>query len=47
MNNFFRWFGLPGSFVLTVLMSLLALVLAVCFRTKTTVSRTRPRRRIF
>ncbi len=34
MNNYFKWFGLPGSFVLTVLMSLLALVLALCFRTK-------------
>lgn len=34
MNNFFRWFGLPGSFVLTMLMSALALVLAVCFHTK-------------
>ena len=34
MNNFFRWFGLPGSFVLTILMSSLALVLALCFHTK-------------
>lgn len=28
MNDFFRWFGLPGSFVLTCLMSILALTLA-------------------
>ena len=34
MNSYFKWFGLPGSFVLTLLMSALALVLAVCFRTK-------------
>jgi uncharacterized membrane protein YhhN len=28
VNVFFRWFGLPGRFVLTCLMSLLALILA-------------------
>ena len=31
MNKYFAVFGLPGSLVLTGLMSLLALVLAVCF----------------
>lgn len=34
MSGYFRWFGLPGSFVLTCLMSLLALTLAIVFRTK-------------
>ncbi|MBQ4591361.1 MAG: lysoplasmalogenase [Clostridia bacterium] len=34
MNHYFRWFGLPGSFVLTMLMFALALVLALCFHTK-------------
>ena len=29
MNKFFAWFGLPGTFVLTMLMSALALVLAL------------------
>ena len=29
MSRYFRWFGLPGAFVLTCLMSLLALLLAV------------------
>lgn len=29
MNKFFAWFGLPGTFVLTVLMSVLAVTLAV------------------
>lgn len=29
MNHYFSWFGLPGSFVLTILLSLLALVLAL------------------
>ena len=33
MNRFFRCFGLPGSLVLTGLMSLLALALAICFPT--------------
>ena len=30
MSSYFAWFGLPGTFVLTVLMSTLALVLALC-----------------
>ncbi len=34
MNAYFAWFGLPGTFVLTVLLSLLALVLAVIRRKK-------------
>lgn len=34
MTKFFSWFGLPGSFVLTVLLSSLALVLALLFRTQ-------------
>lgn len=29
MDQYFQWFGLPGSFVLTCLMSLMAVVLAV------------------
>ena len=29
MSSYFAWFGLPGTFVLTVLMSALALVLAL------------------
>lgn len=29
MNHYFQWFGLPGSFVLTCLMSLMAVVLAL------------------
>ena len=33
MNRYFACFGLPGSLVLTGLMSLLALVLALCFPT--------------
>ena len=33
MNRYFGCFGLPGSLVLTGLMSLLALVMAVCFPT--------------
>ena len=33
MNRYFAWFGLPGSLVLTMSMSLYALVLALCFRT--------------
>lgn len=33
MDRFFRCFGLPGSLVLTGAMSLLALVLALCFPT--------------
>jgi hypothetical protein len=32
MNRFFRWFGLPGSLVLTTLMSIYAVTLAVIFR---------------
>lgn len=32
MGRFFKWFGLPGIFVLTVLMSVFALVLAIAFR---------------
>ncbi len=32
MNRLFRWFGLPGRFVLTVLMSLYAILLAVIYR---------------
>lgn len=43
MDAFFGWFGLPGTFVLTVLLSLLALTLALIFRTRETV-RSRPRR---
>ncbi len=31
MERYFRWFGLPGAFVLTVLMSAFALVLAIVF----------------
>ena len=34
MDAFFGWFGLPGTFVLTVLLSLLALTLALIFRTR-------------
>ena len=34
MSSYFRWFGLPGSFVLTVLMSLFALALFIIFRKK-------------
>ncbi|MBQ8576547.1 MAG: hypothetical protein IJ449_01050 [Clostridia bacterium] len=34
MNEYFAWFGLPGTFVLTMLMSLLSLVLAVCKKKK-------------
>ena len=33
MSQYFAWFGLSGSFVLTCLISLLALVLALIFRT--------------
>lgn len=33
MDKYFRFFNLPGSFVLTVFMSLLAIVLALIFRT--------------
>jgi hypothetical protein len=33
LSQYFAWFGLPGSFVLTCLISLLALVLALIFRT--------------
>lgn len=32
MNRFFRWFGLPGRLVLTILMSLYAVSLAVLYR---------------
>jgi len=31
MNQYFQWFGLPGSFVLTCLMSLMAVILAAVF----------------
>ena len=34
MSAYFKWFGLPGAFVLTCLMSLLALVLALIFQSK-------------
>ena len=33
MDSYFRWFGLPGSVVLSILMSFLALVLALCHPT--------------
>ena len=32
MSSYFAWFGLPGTFVLTWLMTLLSIVLAVCRR---------------
>ena len=32
MSSYFRWFGLPGTFVLTILMSLFALALFIIFR---------------
>ena len=31
MNQYFQWFGLPGPFVLTCLMSLMAVILAAVF----------------
>lgn len=34
MHKYFSWFGLPGTMVLSGLLSLTALVLALCFRTK-------------
>ena len=34
MSDYFRFFGLPGSFNLTILMSLLALVMALIYRNK-------------
>lgn len=34
MNRYFAWFGLSGTLVLTLLLSLTALVLALCYRTK-------------
>lgn len=33
MGRFFRWFGLPGNFVLTLLISLYGIILACVFRT--------------
>ena len=33
MGRFFRWFGLPGNFVLTLLISLYGIILACIFRT--------------
>lgn len=33
MIRFFEWFGLPGAFVLTCLLSIFALLLAIVFRT--------------
>ena len=34
MYKFFSWFGLPGTMVLSCLLSLTALTMALCFRTK-------------
>ncbi|HIS62523.1 MAG TPA: hypothetical protein IAC14_09810 [Candidatus Scybalomonas excrementigallinarum] len=34
MDKYFAWFGLPGSLVLTTLLSITAIALAICFRTK-------------
>lgn len=34
MNQYFAWFGLSGTLVLTALLSLTAIVLAIVFRTK-------------
>ena len=34
MHGWFAWFGLPGTFVLTMLLSALAVLLAVCFPSK-------------
>ena len=34
MHKYFSWFGLPGSMVLSGLLSLTALVLALCFHSK-------------
>lgn len=33
MQKYFEWFGLPGSFVLSMLLSLFALVMALIFPT--------------
>ena len=34
MDKYFAWFGLPGSLVLTTLLSITAIALTICFRTK-------------